>query len=192
MQLLLLGLALLSPALARIASVMRLGEYYYYDVTRFLVERRFQVRYVSDWSERDQWVVAAGDWGRRSAGASLRLSGLEEVRGVTCGRHHVCLESGQEPGNFLVAWQEGRMVWQRQPGVTECGHVSQIFLSPPNSLSTVLYLLHCRPPDRAWLLQVSDRAGPGPGPGPGQPPRPPLRLRQVPRLVLDRGVLVRQ
>ena len=97
---------------------------------------RWQVRYLSDWSGREEWLVAGSDWGRRSAGASLRLSGLGEVvRGVPCGGHQICLESADQPGNYLVAWQEGRMVWQRQPATSECGHVSQIYITPNTPLS---------------------------------------------------------
>ena len=43
-SLLLLVSGLLTPGLCRISSVIRLGEYYYYDVTAFLFNRKFEVR----------------------------------------------------------------------------------------------------------------------------------------------------
>ena len=138
--------------------------------------------------------MAAADWGRRSAGASLRLSGLGEVvRGVPCGRQTVCLESDLQPGNFLVAWQEGRMVWQRQPSSSQCGHVR---LSVSSDLinvrvSAVLRPLHCRPLSRGHIREVSDPAGPRPRPRPPLHSQPPRGVRQVPGLVLDWGLLVR-
>ena len=33
----------LPPGLDGLSSVIRLGDYYYYDVTRFLLDRKFQV-----------------------------------------------------------------------------------------------------------------------------------------------------
>ena len=33
----------LPPGLGGLSSVIRLGDYYYYDVTRFLLDRKFQV-----------------------------------------------------------------------------------------------------------------------------------------------------
>ena len=82
------------------------------------------MEYVSDWTWRAQWLVAAQDWGRRSRGATVRLSGLGEVvRGRPCDETHLCLESAVEPGNFLVARQDGRMVWQRLSSPAQCGYV---------------------------------------------------------------------
>ena len=79
---------------------------------------------MSDWSQRESWVVAAQDWGRRSRGATVRLSGLGEVvRGRACDETHLCLESAVEPGNYLVARADGRMVWWSTSTAAQCGYV---------------------------------------------------------------------
>ena len=106
------------------------------------------MEYESDWSEREQWLVAAQDWGRRSRGATVRLGGLGEVvRGRPCDETHLCLESAVEPGNFLVARPDGRMVWQRLASTAQCGYVRPSYTSLSSSFSvqtiiSVLRLLH--------------------------------------------------
>ena len=144
---------------------------------------------MSDWSGREPWLVAGHDWGRRSRGATVRLTGLGEVlRGRGCDETHLCLESALEPGNFLVARADGRMVWQRLDSTAQCGYVRQT--PPSQALSrnniSVLRLLHRHSDDGQHLQQVPA----GPRAWCGQETNSADGLRPIPHLVLGGELLV--
>ena len=143
---------------------------------------------MSDWSEREEWVVTGQGWARRSRGAPLRLTGPGEVlRGVPCGEsgpYLLCLQSEVLPGNFLVAREEGRMVWDSPESLSQCAYVRRLTVRRTLIIEIfpVLRVLHWRP-QSGKLLQVPDNAGTLVRSWSGS--QPPHSLRSVPGLVLD-------